>query len=166
MKPRRLLTLIGICSLAIASRLLAADATLSIDCQTPGHPISPRLYGIFFEDINFGGDGGLNAELVKNGAFEIGQRYGLDRPGNSQLERATGLAANPITCGEADGAASTPASAAWASAKARSTFFRGSRGARHGEASPRVLRRVARADEQVLAEATHPVPAPSGSKCD
>ena len=30
-----------------------------------------RLYGIFFEDINFAGDGGLNAELVKNGAFEF-----------------------------------------------------------------------------------------------
>ncbi len=28
--------------------------------------IAPTMYGIFFEDINFGADGGLYAELVKN----------------------------------------------------------------------------------------------------
>jgi alpha-L-arabinofuranosidase len=53
---------------------MAADVSLSIDVANPAHPISPRLYGIFFEDINFGGDGGLNAELVKNGSFEFPQR--------------------------------------------------------------------------------------------
>ena len=26
--------------------------------------ISPMLYGIFFEDINYGGDGGLYGELL------------------------------------------------------------------------------------------------------
>jgi alpha-N-arabinofuranosidase len=33
--------------------------------------IAPTMYGIFFEDINFGADGGLYAELVKNGSFEF-----------------------------------------------------------------------------------------------
>ena len=51
----------------------AADVSLAVDVAHPSHPISPRLYGIFFEDINFGGDGGLNAELVKNGSFEFPQ---------------------------------------------------------------------------------------------
>ena len=51
----------------------AADVSLAVDVSHPAHPISPRLYGIFFEDINFGGDGGLNAELVKNGSFEFPQ---------------------------------------------------------------------------------------------
>jgi len=32
--------------------------------------ISPHLYGIFFEDINFAGDGGLYAEMVRNRSFE------------------------------------------------------------------------------------------------
>src|SRR5262245_11353248 len=57
----------------VGSNCGAADVSLTIDTQHPSHAISPRLYGIFFEDINFGGDGGLNAELVKNGAFEFSQ---------------------------------------------------------------------------------------------
>ncbi|MCX7986188.1 MAG: DUF1080 domain-containing protein [Bacteroidales bacterium] len=32
--------------------------------------ISPHMYGIFFEDINFAGDGGLYAEMVRNRSFE------------------------------------------------------------------------------------------------
>jgi alpha-L-arabinofuranosidase len=49
----------------------ASEVSLSVEVDKPAHRISPRLYGIFFEDINFGGDGGLNAELVKNGSFEF-----------------------------------------------------------------------------------------------
>src|ERR1041385_950312 len=33
--------------------------------------IQPTMYGIFFEDINMAGDGGVYAELVKNRAFEF-----------------------------------------------------------------------------------------------
>ena len=33
-------------------------------------PISDKLIGIFFEDINYGADGGLYAELVQNRDFE------------------------------------------------------------------------------------------------
>ena len=32
------------------------------------------MYGIFFEDINFGADGGLYAELVENRSFEFPQQ--------------------------------------------------------------------------------------------
>lgn len=53
--------------------MFAADVTLRVDAGRPTHIISPRLCGIFFEDINFGGDGGLSAELVKNGSFEFPQ---------------------------------------------------------------------------------------------
>lgn len=42
-------------------RILSADH---------GHPVSPNLYGIFFEDINFSCDGGINANLVKNYSFD------------------------------------------------------------------------------------------------
>jgi alpha-L-arabinofuranosidase len=34
-------------------------------------PVQSTMYGIFFEDINFGADGGLYAELVKNRSFEF-----------------------------------------------------------------------------------------------
>jgi alpha-L-arabinofuranosidase len=49
----------------------AADVSLKVAADRPAHRISPRLVGIFLEDINFGADGGLNAELVKNGSFEF-----------------------------------------------------------------------------------------------
>lgn len=38
--------------------------------------VSPILYGIFFEDINYAGDGGLYAELIANRSFEY---YDRDR---------------------------------------------------------------------------------------
>src|SRR6187401_933444 len=33
--------------------------------------VAPTMWGVFFEDINFGADGGLFAELVKNRSFEF-----------------------------------------------------------------------------------------------
>ena len=38
--------------------------------KSPGTPVPPRLYGIFYEEINHAGDGGLYAELVRNRGFE------------------------------------------------------------------------------------------------
>jgi alpha-N-arabinofuranosidase len=48
-----------------------AQTKITIDVSRPGADISPTMYGIFFEDINFGADGGLYAELVKNRSFEF-----------------------------------------------------------------------------------------------
>jgi alpha-L-arabinofuranosidase len=48
----------------------AKPATLTIQADKPGHAISPMLYGIFFEDINRSGDGGLYAEMLQNPSFE------------------------------------------------------------------------------------------------
>ena len=33
--------------------------------------VSKDLIGLFFEDINYGADGGLYAELIKNRSFEF-----------------------------------------------------------------------------------------------
>lgn len=44
---------------------------ITIDVSNPGTDISPTMYGIFFEDINFGADGGLYSELIKNRSFEF-----------------------------------------------------------------------------------------------
>lgn len=48
-------------------------ATLDVVVGAPvGRQISPDLWGVFLEDINFALDGGLNADLVRNGDFEAG----------------------------------------------------------------------------------------------
>ncbi len=46
-------------------------AVIAVDAAHPGAAISPTMFGIFFEDINFGADGGLYPELVKNRSFEF-----------------------------------------------------------------------------------------------
>jgi alpha-N-arabinofuranosidase len=45
-------------------------ATVTIQAAEPGKPISPDLFGIFFEDLNYAADGGLYAELIQNRSFE------------------------------------------------------------------------------------------------
>jgi len=44
---------------------------ITVDAGRTGSAISPTMYGVFFEDINFAADGGLYAELVKNRSFEF-----------------------------------------------------------------------------------------------
>jgi alpha-L-arabinofuranosidase len=56
--------------LSIAAVNVFAQATLTVDVDKPGHPVSPTLWGIFFEDINLSADGGLYPELVRNRSFE------------------------------------------------------------------------------------------------
>jgi alpha-L-arabinofuranosidase len=42
----------------------------NVNAQTTEKKISPDLFGLFFEDINYSADGGLYAELVQNRSFE------------------------------------------------------------------------------------------------
>ena len=56
--------------LAPASISLPA-ATVTVAVGQPGAAINPAMWGVFFEDINFGADGGLYAEMVKNRGFEF-----------------------------------------------------------------------------------------------
>lgn len=62
----------------LGALLFAAMTSLCANAQhlftvnaKPGAPIQPTMYGIFFEDINFGADGGLYAEMVENRSFEF-----------------------------------------------------------------------------------------------
>jgi alpha-N-arabinofuranosidase len=64
LQPALLLTMIPLISAAVAQ-----DASVHIDA-TRSQPVSPELYGIFFEDINYGGEGGIYAELIRNRFFE------------------------------------------------------------------------------------------------
>lgn len=42
-----------------------------IDVAKPKAKVSDKMWGVFFEDINMGADGGVYAELVKNRSFEF-----------------------------------------------------------------------------------------------
>ncbi|RSX52135.1 Alpha-L-arabinofuranosidase C-terminal domain-containing protein [Bifidobacterium goeldii] len=46
-----------------------APTTITVHNSKSGKAISTDLWGIFLEDINYSIDGGLNADLVQNGAF-------------------------------------------------------------------------------------------------
>ncbi len=48
----------------------AGSPTITITMDKKGPQISPSLYGIFFEEINRAGDGGLYAEMLENRSFE------------------------------------------------------------------------------------------------
>ncbi len=54
----------------LAGQVFAGTATITIDATKPGPRLNPRMYGIFLEEINFGVDGGLYAELIRNRGFE------------------------------------------------------------------------------------------------
>ncbi len=43
---------------------------VTLNVSEKGAPVSPSMYGVFFEEINHAGDGGLYAELVQNRSFE------------------------------------------------------------------------------------------------
>ncbi len=59
--------------LLAGASLTAAAETAVLDAGKRGAEVSPTMYGIFFEDINYGADGGLYAEMVKNRSFEFQQ---------------------------------------------------------------------------------------------
>lgn len=59
---------------AMTSLGASAQHQFAVQAKKPGVEIQPTMYGIFFEDINFGADGGLYAEMVENRSFEFPQR--------------------------------------------------------------------------------------------
>ena len=78
---KKLLLLSGLLcsSLCMPSTVCCAQAdtsTLTINADTSAldasSTISPLLYGLFLEDINFSVDGGMYAQMIKNGSFEYG----------------------------------------------------------------------------------------------
>jgi len=68
---RKLLTIAAAVALSLSAS--AATNNLTLKADKPGAPIQPTMYGLFFEDINFGADGGLYAEKIKNRSFEFPQ---------------------------------------------------------------------------------------------
>ena len=72
--------------MAMSSLGAFAQHQFMVQANKPGVEIQPTMYGIFFEDINFGADGGLYAEMVENRSFEFPQRLmGWNTFGNVTL---------------------------------------------------------------------------------
>lgn len=72
MKNRNLLIAIAAFCLLFSEKLAAQSAsTLVVKANESIAEIQPTMWGLFFEDINMGADGGIYAELVKNRSFEF-----------------------------------------------------------------------------------------------
>src|SRR3954462_11720091 len=69
----KLRMLVAALALVAGQTLPAAAQTRSVTVRVdkPGAAIPKTLFGLFFEDINFGADGGLYPERVKNRSFEF-----------------------------------------------------------------------------------------------
>ena len=79
MKKIRIFTLALVALMAATT--VQAQHQFTVNAKKLGAPVQPTMYGIFFEDINFGADGGLYAELIENRSFEFPQRLmGVHRP--------------------------------------------------------------------------------------
>lgn len=66
------LTLFYLCLTATAADLAAQKGKpIIVEAAQVKGEIQPTMWGLFFEDINFGADGGIYAELVKNRSFEF-----------------------------------------------------------------------------------------------
>jgi len=64
----------------------AQTRNINVQVDKPGAAIPKTLFGLFFEDINFGADGGLYPERVKNRSFE----FPNPMMGWKQLDRGDG----------------------------------------------------------------------------
>lgn len=63
----------GAMALSAALSSFAQTHVMDVNTGKKGAPIQKTMYGIFFEDINNGADGGLYGELIKNRSFEFKQ---------------------------------------------------------------------------------------------
>src|SRR5687768_3576491 len=74
---RHFFAIVAIALLAFVANATAAPAKLLVQADKPGSAVSPTLYGIFFEEINRAGDGGLYAEMIQNRSFEDSEKEPL-----------------------------------------------------------------------------------------
>jgi alpha-N-arabinofuranosidase len=56
---------------ALYHQAIAQSQTITVKADQLKGDVQPTMWGVFFEDINFGADGGIYAELVKNRSFEF-----------------------------------------------------------------------------------------------
>lgn len=61
---------VAVCMAGLHTLTVSAAPTITIDATAERRTVSPDMYGIFFEEINHAGEGGLYAEMVKNRDME------------------------------------------------------------------------------------------------
>lgn len=66
MKRKKLIA----CLTLIVMAANAQDSKIYVDMGSKGNDVPKTMYGIFFEEINHAGDGGLYGEMLKNRSFE------------------------------------------------------------------------------------------------
>ena len=80
--------ILSCCCLAVLTA--TAQHEFTILTKKPVAEIQPTMYGIFFEDINFGADGGLYAEMVENRSFEFPDAFmGWEVFGNISISQSS-----------------------------------------------------------------------------
>ena len=92
--------LLTACSSAEAAPEKQPAGVIRINTAHPGAKISPLLYGIFFEEINRAGEGGIYAEMIQNRSFEDNSAFPiawLSEKAQITLDRANTLNANNPT---------------------------------------------------------------------
>jgi len=96
MKKSKSLVLLTL-SIALGTQFCIAQThNIQVNVKKPGSEIQKTMYGIFFEDINYGADGGLYAEMVKNRSFEFPQNLlGWTTFGNVEVKEDGPFANNP-----------------------------------------------------------------------
>lgn len=72
--------------LSVSAATAQSPTTIVVQAGKTIAPVQPTMWGVFFEDINFGADGGLYAELVKNRSFE----FSMPMMGWRETRRNTG----------------------------------------------------------------------------
>ena len=72
---KRVVSILLLLASLSSSAMAQSPITLNIALDKPTGKISPHMWGVFFEDINLGADGGIYAELVKNRSFEFDQPW-------------------------------------------------------------------------------------------
>ena len=60
-----------VCCFLSANVQAQSKSPILVSAGKPIAEVQPTMWGIFFEDINFGADGGIYAELIKNRSFEF-----------------------------------------------------------------------------------------------
>lgn len=95
------LTLISL-PLLFAASLPASGPAVELDVDLSSHAkdISPSLYGIFFEEINHAGEGGLYGELLQNRSFEdrvIPEGYRIENGALVPFETLNYITGKPTT---------------------------------------------------------------------
>lgn len=65
------IALTSIATLGLLNVMAQKNKTIVVNTSKVTAQVQPEMWGVFFEDINMGADGGIYAELIKNRSFEF-----------------------------------------------------------------------------------------------